>query len=237
MCASFIPHVKRCVWSVSQDLTGSRTLRTNRTSKNKGNNNDSDIKTCARKTARLRLGWDSCYVILKVTKWWHWENVFLHWFSFSFLPNFLPLHLRCTQSLSPSPPLSTIWTMQGALCLVSEIAVTGNQKRWRKKTWPIFELWFESSPPSLHGYFIIFGEGRRCCVCSCVVGGGGILIIVHAWVINQFRRYWKTVDGRCCSEGKTSKRGKYEGGVFWFVPVGSQDFFLKMMLFFFSFLI
>ena len=93
------------------------------------------------------------------------------------------------------------------------------------------------APPPLPSWIFHYFRGREkvLCVFVCCGRRGGILIIVHAWVINQFRRYWKTVDGRCCSEGKKSKRGKYEGGVFWFVPVGSQDFFKKMMLFFFFF--
>ena len=122
--------------------------------------------------------------------------------------------------------------MQWALCLVSQIAVMANQKRWRKKTWPIFELWFESFPPPLSWIFHYFhGREKVLCVCVCWWGGGGggILIVVHAWVINQCRGYWKIVDGRFCSEGK-SKRGKVWNVmfrprcVFWFVPVGSQDF-------------
>ena len=31
----------------------------------------------------------------------------------------------------------------------------------------------KASPPLFHGYFIIFMEGKRCCVCVCVAGGGG----------------------------------------------------------------
>ena len=93
----------------------------------------------------------------------------------------------------------------------------------------------KAPPPPFMDISLFSGKGEGAVCVRVLWEEGGILIIVHAWVINQFRRYWKTVDGRCCSEGKKSKRGKYEGGVFWFVPVGSQDFFKKMMLFFFFF--
>ena len=84
-----------------------------------------------------------------------------------------------------APSLSHTQTIWGVLPSVWEIAVMGNQKRWRKKTWPILSLVEGIYFVSFHGYFI--RQRKIFCVCVCVcmcvcVEGWRIETGMHAWV-------------------------------------------------------